>query len=112
MIVSPDARFQWRYSSTGLHYSVDGGITWEQVSTAIGAFVTGGSAPSATVCWLIARGGGVFVTGDGHFFRARFPEITNLISVTATSRAAATVVTTDGRAFATADGGVTWRQRP
>lgn len=111
-VVSPDSRFRWRYSAVGLDRSTDGGTTWEQVSEAIGRFVTAGTAPSATVCWLVARGGGVFVTDDGrNFFRARFPEIINLVGVTATSRAAATVTTDDGRTFVTADGGVTWRQQ-
>lgn len=111
-VVSPDRRFRWRYSAAGLDHTTDGGATWEQVSEAIGRFVTAGTAPSATVCWLVARGGGVFVTDDGRtFFRARFPEIVNLVGVSATSRAAATVTTDDGRTFVTSDGGVSWRQQ-
>lgn len=111
-VVSPDSRFRWRYSADGLDRSTDGGATWEQVSEAIGRFVTAGTAPSATVCWLVARGGGVFVTDDGrNFFRARFPEIINLVGITATSRAAAIVTADDGRTFVTSDGGVTWRQQ-
>jgi len=111
-VVSPDSRFRWRYSAAGLDRTTDGGATWEQVSEAIGRFVTAGTAPSATVCWLVARGGGVFVTDDGrNFFRARFPEIINLVGITATSRAAAVVTADDGRTFVTSDGGVTWRQQ-
>jgi len=111
-VLSPDPLVRWRFSADGLEYSINGGGIWDQVSGAIGPFVTAGSAPSATVCWLVARGGGVFVTGDGrNFFRARFPEITNLVGVTATSRTAAIVTAEDGRTFATADGGVTWRQQ-
>jgi len=111
-VVSPDSRFRWRYSAAGLDRTTDGGATWEQVSEAIGRFVTAGTAPSTTVCWLVARGGGVFVTDDGRtFFRARFPEIVNLVGVSATSRAAATVTTDDGRTFVTSDGGVSWRQQ-
>jgi hypothetical protein len=111
-VVSPDSRFRWRYSAAGLDYSSNGGSTWEQVSAAIGRFITAGASPAPTVCWLVARGGSVYVTVDGrNFFRARFPEITNLTGVTATSGTAATVTTADGRTFVTSDGGATWRRQ-
>jgi photosystem II stability/assembly factor-like uncharacterized protein len=61
------------------------------------------------VCWLIGPGGVVLRTTDRlHFERLAFPESVDLIVIQATSELAATVITRDSRALATADGGKTW----
>lgn len=108
---SPDARYRWRFSANGVDHSQDGGGTWQQVSAAIGQLATAGSAPSPTVCWIVARGGAVYVTTDGRSFnRVLFPEATDLMGVTAADARIAMVTTADGRTFRTDDGGRTWRQ--
>lgn len=67
-------------------------------------------APSASVCWLIGRGGVVLLTLDGlRFERVNFPETADLASIRATDARHATVTTTGGRAFTTTDGGASWR---
>ncbi len=68
-----------------------------------------GSAPSASVCWVVGREGVVVRTTDGsRWTRLPFPNTADLVGVTASSADAATVVAADGRTFSTADGGATW----
>jgi hypothetical protein len=68
-----------------------------------------GASPSANVCWIVGRLGVVLLTTDGRTWRGiTFPVIADLSSVTATDARNATVMTTDGRAFTTVDGGMTW----
>ena len=68
-----------------------------------------GSSPSPNVCWIVGRLGVVLLTTDGRTWRGiTFPVMTDLSSVTATDARNATVVTADGHAFTTVDGGMTW----
>ena len=72
--------------------------------------ITGGSAPSDTVCWMIGRAGTVLRSTDHQTWqRLNFPVPVDLSSVNATDPRSATVVTVDGRTFSTADGGLTWK---
>jgi len=68
-----------------------------------------GSAPSATVCWMVGRDAAVIVTTDGERWTTRpFSERVDLIAVEAADARSATVTTRDGRRFFTLDGGATW----
>ncbi len=92
--------------------SPDAGATWSNQYTApSGVFLTAGTAPSATVCWLVGRAGAIVVSTDGVWQRVTFPDAVDLASVVAPDARTATVTTVDGRRFATADGGRTWTRR-
>lgn len=109
-IESPDASARWRYGARGtIQYSGNRGATWEALATDVAADLIAGAAPSASVCWLVGRGGTVLRSTDGRrFARVAFPETADLAAVRATDGRTAVVTTTDGRAFATTDGGATW----
>jgi hypothetical protein len=113
-IVSPDPSVRWRILGAAVQHSANGGSTWEAASTGVAAEITAGAAPSASVCWLVGRGGVVLLTTDGRTWRrVAFPEMTDLSAVRATDAGgrAASVSTADGRTFSTTDGGVTWVSR-
>lgn len=109
-----EARRQRRRRARGgtVDYSTDAAVTWLPASSPGGLEITAGSSPSATVCWLVGRGGLVLVSADGRtFMRMPFPEAADLTSVVAASASTATVGTKDGSAFATDNGGRTWRRQ-
>lgn len=101
---------RYRILATGIvERSETGGASWERIVIEPPAFLTAGVAPSSTVCWLIGRGGVILLSTDGvRFTRVRFPDTSDLTSIRAADARTATVTTTDGRTFATADGGTTW----
>jgi hypothetical protein len=95
---------------TRVERSRDAGTSWEAIAIDPAVVLTGGVAPSAVTCWLIGRGGVVLLSIDGlHFDHVTFPETTDLASISAIDARQATVTTADGRAYATTDGGQTWR---
>jgi pyruvate/2-oxoglutarate dehydrogenase complex dihydrolipoamide acyltransferase (E2) component len=88
------------------------GPMWPAPPSNAAGQITGGSAPSDAVCWIIGRAGTVFRSTDHQTWqRVNFPESVDLSSINATDPRSATVVTVDGRTFSTTDGGVTWTQR-
>jgi photosystem II stability/assembly factor-like uncharacterized protein len=112
VLITSTAPNLWRISpSNVVERSADNGVTWAAVPiTAEGVQFTFGSAPSADVCWLIGRMGAVYVSSKGEAFkRVPFPEAVTLTAVVAIDALKATVITADGRSFATDDGGQTWR---
>jgi hypothetical protein len=101
---------RWRVLPSGsIERSLTGGASWEQVAIYAPGNITGGAAPSASVCWLIGRGGLVLLTIDSRFERVSFPVTTDLVSIRATDARQATVTAADGRVFSTTDGGTSWR---
>jgi photosystem II stability/assembly factor-like uncharacterized protein len=117
-IVSPDPSSRWRVNSgtarlggfvTVVQRSTDRGVSWSDQSIDVPAQITAGWSPSASVCWLVGRGGMVLLSGDGRTWQHRpFPQITDLVAVRATDATTATVTAADGRTFTTKDGGLTW----
>lgn len=102
---------RWRIAGTTMERSTDDGSTWSKVATD-DAELTALSSPSPAVCWVVGRRGLVLRTQDGqNFSRVAFPEMTDLSAVQATDAQSATVTASDGRVFATADGGTTWQRR-
>jgi len=116
-IQSPDPNFRWRIvAPAGVQRSTDGGLTWAVVdpfpaTTRANAAValTAGSSPSRDTCWMVGRLGLVLLSIDGATWQRRaFPEQVDLTGVRASDARRASVTTTDGRQFVTADGGATW----
>jgi photosystem II stability/assembly factor-like uncharacterized protein len=61
---------------------------------------------------VVGRNGVVLLSADGRSWRrVAFPEAVDLSTVTAIDVRTASVTTTDGRTFNTADTGLTWVQR-
>ena len=109
-IVSVDGAVRWRIvPPASIQRSTDGGGTWELLSTGLSVELTGGAAPSGSVCWLVGRGGTVLLSTDGRRWqRLAFPDGADLIAIQATDARTAIVTTADGRRFRTTDGGISW----
>jgi hypothetical protein len=109
-IVSVDGTVRWRIiPPASVQRSADGGVTWELLSTGLPVELTGGAAPSGSVCWLVGRGGTVLLSTDGRRWqRMAFPDGADLTAIQATDARTAIVTTADGRRFRTTDGGVSW----
>ena len=110
VIASPDPQVRWRISGALVERSSDGGRSWRPQPAADGVILLAGSAPAATVCWLVGRDGLVLLSTDGDTWRRLvFPEMAaTLVGVEATDTLTATVTAEDGRRFRTSDGGKTW----
>lgn len=110
-IVSPDPRRRWRVMAGSIERSEDSGASWIPIHLLIDEVITGGTAPTRSICWLIGSRGLVLLTADGvGFARVPIPERVDLTAITATDARSATVTTADGRQFQTGDSGRNWRQ--
>ena len=109
-IVSSNPGSRWRIVGAGtVQHSTDGGSTWHLQQTGVAVPLTAGISPSPSVCWLVGPAGIVLLTTDAQSWRRiTFPEMADLLSVSATDDKTATITTTDGRTFRTTDGGQTW----
>jgi len=88
------------------------GAVWTAAMPAAATELVAGSSPAQGICWVVGRGGTVWRSVDGRAWqRVTFPEMTDLSAVQAADARSATVMTTDGRSFATDDGGLTWTRR-
>jgi hypothetical protein len=113
-VASSDPSVRWRVGPAGsVQHSGDNGATWETLPSGVTTDLLGAASPSPTVCWVVGRAGTILLTTDGRSFRRiPFPASTDLMSVRATDARNATVVSTDGRTFTTADSGATWEMNP
>ncbi len=109
-ISSSVASTRWRIvGGRRLERTTTGGQRWDGVTLPDALDLMAGASPSPQVCWVVGRGGRVYLTIDGErFTRVVFPEATDLVGVRAGSARVATVTAADGRTFTTADGGTTW----
>ena len=106
---------RWRGAGPGwIERSIDGGLKWERQATGVNARVVAGTAPSATVCWMVGGGGVVLLSVDGRtWMRLPFPDDTlELVAVTAADDRSATVTALTGKRFSTSDRGATWTAVP
>ena len=101
---------RWRLDAGGrISRSTDEGVSWQVQHTVPSAELLAGSAPSATVCWVVGQHGTVLLSKDGERWEGRpFPETVDLVSVAAADALHATVTARDGRRFSTNDGGASW----
>ncbi len=111
-VVAPDRVAQWRFDASQVQHSTDRGVTWTAVDQIQASQIRAGSAPTASVCWLVGRDGLVLLTTDGSSWnRTPLPAAVDLVSVVATDARTASVTAIDGRQFQTTDGGRTWTIR-
>lgn len=109
-VVSPVATQRWRASAGGIERSQDDGATWTLVRPPQGESITGGTAPSPTVCWLFGQAGMVLLTTDGTTFtRVDVPDTSDVVAITAVDGQSATATMSSGRTFRTSDGGRSWQ---
>jgi hypothetical protein len=102
---------RWRIrAGRQVERSTSNGASWDAVAIPPPVpELTAGSAVSSTACWLVGRGGAVYITTDGvQFVRVSFPETADLVAVRATDERSATVTAADGRSWRTADQGRLW----
>jgi hypothetical protein len=108
-IVAPGDAARWRILGQQVERSTSNGNSWEPVAITSDSALTAGAAPSSSVCWIVGRGGAVYLSTDGvRFMRLPFPEMIDLISVAATDDRRAVVSAADGRSWQTSDRGLTW----
>jgi Putative zinc-finger len=109
-IVSPNAAMRWRIvAGNRIERSTNGGGEWQAATVPSPGVFTAGTSPAPSICWIVGRGGVVYVTTDGlRFTRVMSPESIDLVSVTATDERHATVISADGRSFRTDDQGKSW----
>ena len=110
-IRSPTSANRWRIVGGGrqIERTTSGGSQWETASLSAAGVLTAGFSPTPSICWIVGRDGAVYLSTDGlRFLRLMFPESIDLVSVTATDDRHATVMSADGRAFRTEDGGMSW----
>jgi hypothetical protein len=109
-IVAPGGTVRWRIlSGRQVERSTTAGREWTPADIASPELLTSGAAPSSSVCWMVGRGGAIYMTTDGvRFERLPFPETADLILVTAVDDRTANVAAADGRSWRTVDQGRTW----
>ena len=113
-IAAPDGITRWRVTNgQRVEWRSQLSSEWQPVSLADASQITTGTSPSSSVCWLVGRGGMVFLTTDGtHFTRVTSPATVDLAAVTAVDDQRATITAVDGRRWSTGDRGVTWTRVP
>lgn len=111
IIHSPDASVMWRISSSNfVELSRDGGVTWNGSRLDSNVHLLAGTAPTRKVCWLVGLNGAIFTTRDGHTWKKVTPPANlDFVSVTAKDDGSADITASDGRVFATDNGGKIWR---
>jgi hypothetical protein len=115
---APSGSILWRAGKRGIiERSTDAGKTWVSQTSPSQEDWLAGVAVSDSVCWLVGRNGAIARTVDGVHWEhlslphaagtdAKLPDWTGIATREAQS---ATITARDGRKFATADGGKTWR---
>jgi photosystem II stability/assembly factor-like uncharacterized protein len=101
----------WRYRGTVIERSLDGGTSWRSEFDA-GRIVFAAAMPSTEISWFVGARGLVVRRTATMWSIVTAPADVDVISVQATDERRATVTLSDGRAFATSDGGATWTQTP
>jgi photosystem II stability/assembly factor-like uncharacterized protein len=112
IIVAPIDQYSWRVWPGGkIEYSFDNSRTWESQKSGVTDDLTGGSATSGKVCWVVGRAGTVLLTVDRgkHWKKLATPIKEDVAGVFAQDAKRASIWTASHKqSFETNDGGVTW----
>ena len=119
LLKAPSGSVLWRAGKDGMiERSTDAGQTWASQLTPSREDWLAGAAVSDTVCWLVGRNGAIARTTDGeHWVRVAVPaqfsgddsKLPDWAGIATSDVQSATITATDGRKFATTDGGNTWQ---
>jgi hypothetical protein len=112
----------WRFGKGGrIERSADGGETWIPQTSPILEDWLAGVAVSDTVCWAAGSNGSIARTTDGERWDRVVPpamaagadaKLPDWTGITARDAQSATITASDGRRFATVDGGKSWQVLP
>jgi hypothetical protein len=118
LLKAPSGSTLWRAGKGGIiERSTDNGKTWVSQMSPSQEDWLAGAAVSDTVCWLVGRNGAIARSMDGeHWDRVAPPmqaagtagKLPEWAGITARDAQSATITASDGRHFATQDGGKTW----
>ncbi len=112
MISTPDPLILWRIGMAGrIERSPDGGQSWKSQSSGTSEELLAGSAPTAKICWLAGTNGIILRTTDGeHWEKIASPEPLNWVRIAAKDAQRASVISKEGKSYATSDGGRNWQR--
>jgi|CXWL01.1.fsa_nt_gi hypothetical protein len=108
VVTSPDQAFRWRVVGLAVERTTDSGRNWQTLPIEVTKPMAAGAAPSAAVCWLVGRGGAVFLGVGSNWKNVSLTDPVDLVRVSAIDSMNATVTAKDGRQFSTSDAGVRW----
>jgi photosystem II stability/assembly factor-like uncharacterized protein len=120
VLKAPSGSTLWRVGKAGtIEHSANGGAVWVTQKSPSQEDWLAGAAVSDTVCWLVGHHDAIARTADGEHWERVVPparpaatgggQSADWTGVTARDAQTATIVAGDGRKYATADGGKTWR---
>lgn len=111
VIATPDANVKFRLAGGGfVERTTDGGNSWNGQLVSPTAKILSGSAPSASVCWLVGRDAIIFVTENGADWKSVTPPAhLDFVKVEAKNGSTATVTAVNGKKFETSDRGKKWK---
>jgi photosystem II stability/assembly factor-like uncharacterized protein len=112
VIVAPIAEYSWRVWPGGkIEFSFDSSRTWQTQKSGVTADLTGGSAASGKVCWVVGKAGTILLTTDRgkHWKQLSSPIKGDVEGVFAQDAKRASIWTASHKqSFETDDGGITW----
>jgi hypothetical protein len=112
VIPTPDSNILWRVAGAHeIQLSRDVGATWQAQLTETSVRLVTGSAPSSKICWVVGRQGTILRTVDGEKWEmVKSPTELDITSVSAQDADVATITASDGKMYATQNGGVKWKR--
>ncbi len=112
VVASPDRNVRWRVLGRSVERTANGGTEWVKQSIELSVNPTAGVAPSAEICWLVGKGGQVWVATGAAWKAVPLGQPFDLLKVAAVDATTAIVTAADGREYATTNGGARWALLP
>jgi hypothetical protein len=110
VVTSPGSQITWTIHTNHVQYAENGQPAPVQDFIPTNSAIAAGSSPGGKVCWLVGADGAVVRTTDGRLWLGtNSPTGSDLKAIKATSARAATVTSSDGHTYVTADAGQTWK---